>query len=143
MATVLYGTHELDYDSIMEAYDSIKDNPNADGCILISGILPAEVPVKDIYRIVEGINNGTAEINYAPLRLRGYDYNLPSMIESKHELEYEDLCTLEALLSYFKHDTELDMEIANLKEQSLLKEIDRMESQLSKNKKVPEVREDA
>ena len=61
MATVLYGTHELDYDSIMEAYDNIKDNPNADGCILISGILPAEVPVKDIYRIVEGINNGTAE----------------------------------------------------------------------------------
>lgn len=143
MATVVYGNHELDYDSIMEAYDEIKDNPNADGCILISGILPAEVPVKDIYSIVDGINNGTAEINYTPIRLRGYDYNIPSMIESKHELEYDDLCTLEALLSYFKHDKELDMEIANLKEQSLLKEIDRIERQLSKNKRVPEVREDA
>lgn len=143
MATVVYGNHELYYDSIMEAYDSIKDKPNADGCILISGILPTEVPVDDIYRIVDGINDGTAEINYTPIRLRGYDYSIPSMIESKHELEYDDLCTLEALLSYFKHDKELDIEIANLKEQSLLKEIDRMEAQLSKYKKAPEVREDA
>ena len=117
----------------MEAYDTIKDNPNADGCILISGILPTEVPVKDIYAIVNGIHEGTADIDYTPVRLRLPTESsfIPAMVETKEDLEYDDLCTLEALLSYFNHDAALDMEIAKLKERWLLKEIDTLESRLN------------
>ena len=45
-----------------------------------------------------------------------YDGNV---VLCKEDMDYEDLCTLESLLSYFEHDISLDMEIANLKEDCL------------------------
>ena len=55
-------------------------------------------------------------------------YQVGSYVESKEDLEYDDLCTLEYLLSYFEHDVSLDKEIANLKEQCLLKEIKQLKN---------------
>ena len=55
-------------------------------------------------------------------------------IETKEDLEYDDLCTLEGLLSYFKHDTALDEEIAYLKEQCLLNNITQLEEVIAKLK---------
>lgn len=135
MATVRYGNHELDYDEVMDAYDSIKNGSEPDTCILISGVpMPVEVPVKDLYAIVKGITNGTADIDYTPVRLRhSIDSSfISAMVDTKEEMGYVDLCTLEELLSYFNHDTELDMEIAKLKEKCLLKEIDTLERRLNK-----------
>ena len=44
-------------------------------------------------------------------------------VTCKEDMTYEELCTLEGMIALFNHDAALDKEIANLKEECLLKEI--------------------
>ena len=68
------------------------------------------------------VGNGIRPLNDNPTTAAGrmyMDFDMP-YVESSDDLDYDDLCTLESLLSYFKHDESLDMEIAALKEKALL-----------------------
>lgn len=53
-----------------------------------------------------------------------------SCVESKDELDYDDLCTLESLLSYLNHEVSLDMEIAMLKEKALLSQCKELKAEI-------------
>lgn len=51
-------------------------------------------------------------------------------VANKDGLDYDDLCTLESLLSYFKHDVSLDIEIAALKEEALLSQCNDLKAEI-------------
>lgn len=57
------------------------------------------------------------------------DFN-KTYVVSKDGLDYDDLCTLESLLSYFKHDATLDKEIAALKEKVLLSQCKELKAEI-------------
>ena len=55
-------------------------------------------------------------------------------IETKEDLEYDDLCTLECFISYFDVDDKVISEIHQLKEDRLLDEIINLEEVIAKLK---------
>ena len=52
-------------------------------------------------------------------------------VTCKEDMSYEELCTLEGMIALFNHDVALDKEIANLKEECLLKEISTLKNTIN------------
>lgn len=67
-----------------------------------------------------------ASESYDPASAVGTNY-----VRCKEDLEYEELSTLEGLLSLFEHDKALDIEIANLKEDCLFNTIRKLEDKVT------------
>ena len=80
-----------------------------------------------------GFNAKWKEIPLSEIPSHIIDNDLPNAagttyVERKEDMTYEELCTLEGMIALFNHDTSLDKEIANLKEEALLKTIHDLES---------------
>lgn len=75
--------------------------------------------------------NDTAPEVIDPCMAAGHDVICnANYVARKEDLEYEELSTLEGLLSLFEHDKALDIEIANLKEDCLFNTINELEDEL-------------
>lgn len=105
---IIINDNVVTYDEIKNAYNVFMNPELYDGASTVE-LAHHDIVLSqyEVELIMESLNNIRCE--------DGTNY-----VSRKEDMEYDDLCTLESLLSYFKHDASLDKEIANLKEESLL-----------------------
>ena len=111
-----YDEIKATYDIVMEdeTPEEIADIQLKDCTLGMTGRnVIAIMKAVNILRRDEGINITTPIASHNMCAADNY-------VLSKEDMDYDDLCTLESLLSYFKHDKALDMEIAALKKEKRL-----------------------
>ena len=112
---IIINDNVVTYDEIKNAYNVFMNPELYDGASTVE-LAHHDIVLSqyEVELIMESLNNIRCE--------DGTNY-----VSRKEDMSYEELCTLEGMIALFNHDESLDKEIANLKEDCLLKTIHDLE----------------